>query len=291
MPVPIRRVPFAQIVQAVRDLFIDACHNLPNDVLAAIQSALQQEESPTGKHILQLMLQNAELAPREMLPLCQDTGVAVVFVDQGNRVLVEPPDHRPDASLADAVAEGVRAGYTEGYLRKSMVDDPVFKRANTNDNTPPVIHHRFVPGDKLTISVLPKGGGCENKSQFAMLTPAQGEQGVKDFIVSVVEKAGADACPPYVVGVGIGGDFEKACILSKHALLRPLGQPHPDPQYAALEHELLQRINNLGVGPQGLGGRITALGVRIEACPCHIASLPVAVNIECHAHRHKSATI
>jgi fumarate hydratase subunit alpha len=237
------------------------------------------------------MLENADLARGQMLPLCQDTGVTVVFVEQGGRVAIEPPPARPDATLVDAINDGVRAGYEDGYLRKSMVDDPAGERINTGDNTPAVVHHEFVTGECIKLTVIPKGGGCENRSQFAMLTPAQGRQGVVDFVVDVVHRAGADACPPFVVGVGIGGNFEKACILSKKALLRRLGRPNADPGYAALETELLERVNDLGIGPQGLGGRTTALGVLVEAFPCHIASLPVAVNIECHAHRHKSAVL
>jgi len=291
MSVQIRHIPFEQLVRAVRDLCIDACHQLPEDVVAAISNAVEHEESATGRHILQLMLQNAEMARDQMLPICQDTGVAVVFVEQGNQVFIEPPSGRPDATLTDAVNDGVRAGYTDGYLRKSIVADPAGRRTNTQDNTPAVIHHQFAPGDGLTLTVMPKGAGCENRSQCAMLTPAQGVQGVKDFVVKVVSQAGADACPPFVVGVGVGGNFEKACLLSKKALLRRLDQPHPDPACAELERELLGRVNDLGIGPQGLGGRVTALAVLLEVGPCHIASLPVAVNIECHAHRHKSATI
>ena len=291
MTVDIRFIPYEQVVGTVRDLFIDACHNLPDDVIDAIRAALDREESPPGKRILQLLLDNAHTARTDMLPLCQDTGVAVIFVEQGNRTFLHPPDNRPDATLTDAINEGVRAGYGEGFLRMSMVADPISKRQNTKDNTPAVVHHEYVPGDAIRITVMAKGGGCENKSQFAMLTPAQGEQGVKDFVVSVVEKAGADACPPFVVGVGVGGDFEKSCILSKKSLIRRLDQRNADPYYAALEDELLERVNNTGVGPQGLGGRTTALGLAIEACPCHIASLPVAVNIECHSHRHKSAVL
>jgi len=291
MSAQLRPVRYDQVVQTLKQLSIDASHALPDDVLTGIRDALQHEESPTAKHILQLMLDNAEIASNEMLPLCQDTGVSVVFVEQGQSVVLEPPADRPDATLIDAINEGVRAGYTEGYLRKSMVDDPSGERVNTQDNTPAIVHHEFVPGDRLKLTLMPKGGGCENKSQLTMLKPIQGEKGVKDFIVSVVEKAGADACPPFVVGVGIGGNFEKAAMLSKKALLRRLDEPHLDAKYAAMEKELAERINNLGIGPQGLGGRVTTLGVKIEAHPCHIASLPVAVNIECHSHRHKSATL
>ncbi len=291
MPVQIRHVAFEQVVRTVRNLCIDACHQLPEDVVAAIRNAVEHEESATGRHILQLMLQNAEMARDQMLPICQDTGVAVVFVEQGNQVFIEPPSGRPDATLADAVNDGVRAGYTDGYLRKSIVTDPAGGRTNTQDNTPAVIHHQFVPGDGLKLTVMPKGAGCENRSQCTMLTPAQGVQGVKDFVVNVVAQAGADACPPFVVGVGVGGNFESACLLSKKALLRRLDQSHPDPACAELEMELLERVNDLGIGPQGLGGRMTALAVLLEVGPCHIASLPVAVNIECHAHRHKSTTI
>lgn len=287
----LREIPYQQIVTAVRDLCIDACHNLPQDVLEAIQQALQKEESPTGRHILQQLLDNARTARLELLPLCQDTGLTVVFVQQGNSTFVAPPADRPDATLIDAINEGVEAGYTSGFLRKSIVDDPVHRRTNTGTNCPAVIHHEFVPGRQIKLSVVAKGGGCENRSQFAMLKPSDGQAGVENFVVSVVENAGADACPPFVVGVGIGGDFEKCCQLSKQALLRPLGSAHPDPFYATMEKKLLERINNLGIGPQGFGGRITALAVLIETHPCHIASLPVAVNIECHSHRHKSVSL
>jgi len=291
MSVKIRHVPYQQVVSTVSELFVDACHNLPDDVVDAIRSAMDREESQSGQHILKLLLDNAHTARTDMIPLCQDTGVAVVFVEQGNRAFADPPEDNPDATLLDAINEGVADGYGDGFLRMSMVGDPISKRENTRTNTPAVIHHEYVPGDQIKITVMPKGGGCENKSQFVMLTPAQGEQGVKDFVVSVVAKAGADACPPFVVGVGVGGDFEKSCILSKKALLRRLDQRNEDPYYAALEKELLERVNNTGVGPQGFGGRVTALGLAIEASPCHIASLPVAVNIECHSHRHKSAVL
>jgi len=215
----------------------------------------------------------------------------VVFVEQGLRGMGPPPPRQPDATLEDAIQEGVRIGYEQGLLRKSIVADPLNQRVNTKTNTPAVIHYRIVPGEQLKITVMAKGGGCENRSAFTMLKPTAGVEAVKDFVVATVKNAGADACPPFVGGVGIGGTFEKCCQLSKYALIRDLNRPHPDSYYARLERDLLLRINALGIGPAGLGGDSTALAVLIEVFPCHIASLPVAVNIECHSHRHKSAIL
>ncbi len=274
-----RRIEYQTIVQAVRNLCISAAHRLPEDVVHGLQEAAAGETDPRAKHILNLLLENAKTAGEELFPLCQDTGLAIFFVRQGNDVFVE-------GGLSEAVNEGVKAGYQEGYLRKSVVADPLFNRVNTGTNTPAIIHHTFVPGDRLEIAVMLKGGGCENRSQFRMLTPAQGQEGVENFVIEVVRRAGADACPPFVVGVGIGGDFEVSCMLAKKALLRPLGSVHPVDFYATMEKKLFQKMNELGVGPQGFGGKTTALGVFIEIFPCHIASLPVAVNIECHSHRH-----
>ena len=286
-----RRIPFLRVEETIKLLCIEAAHRLPDDVTEALEKAQRSETHEHAKRILQLMLENAELASRRMVPLCQDTGVAVIFVEQGNQVTVEPSPDDPDSGLIEAINAGVAAGFEEGFLRRSIVSDPVNERRNTDTNTPAVVHHRFVGGDRLKLTVMLKGGGCENRSRFHMLTPAQGQTAVEGFVVETVRQAGADACPPFIVGVGIGGDFELACLLAKQALLRPLNSAHPEPFYADMERRLLQRINRLGIGPQGMGGATTALAVLIETHPCHIASLPVAVNIECHSHRHRSAII
>lgn len=279
-----RLVDAATITATVAELCQKANYELGEDVLAAFKEALGQEISLTGKDVLQQLLENARIAREEQVPMCQDTGFAVVFLEVGQEVVITGGD------LYEAVNEGVRRGYQEGYLRKSIVDHPL-RRKNTGDNTPAVIHTRIVPGDKLKIIVAPKGGGSENMSGLRMLKPAEGVEGVKKFVIEQVRAAGPNPCPPVVVGVGIGGTFEKAALLAKEALLRPLGQPHPDTEIACLERELLEAINNLGIGPQGLGGRTTALAVHVEVFPCHIASLPVAVNINCHASRHKEAIL
>jgi fumarate hydratase subunit alpha len=274
-----RRIEYQTIVQAVKNLCISAAHRLPEDVVRGLQKAANGETDSRAKHILNLLLENAKVADQELYPLCQDTGLAVIFVRQGNDVFVE-------GGLAEAINEGVKAGYQEGFLRKSVVADPLFNRVNTGTNTPAIIHHSFVPGDQLEIAVMLKGGGCENRSQFRMLTPAQGQEDVENFVVEVVRQAGADACPPFVVGVGIGGNFEVSCLLAKKALLRSLDSVHPVASYAEMEKKLFRKINELGIGPQGIGGKTTALGIFIEIFPCHIASLPVAINLECHSHRH-----
>lgn len=279
-----RTITCDAIVEAVAGLCQEANFYLGEDVRKVLQESLEEEVSPTGRDVIKQILANAEIAAGEQVPMCQDTGVAVVFLDLGQDVHVE------GGYLYDAVNEGVRRGYTEGYLRKSMVSHPL-ERRNTGDNTPAVIHTRVVPGDRLTITVAPKGGGSENMSAVGMLTPAAGAEGVKKFVLETVRKAGPNPCPPIVVGVGIGGNFEKAALLAKEALLRPLRQPSSLPDIARMEQELLAEINKLGIGPQGFGGRITALAVHIEIFPCHIASLPVAVNINCHAARHKSVTL
>lgn len=266
-----------------------AAHELPADVLKAIESAAAGESDPTASSILRQLVENARIAERERIPLCQDTGLTVVFAEQGCDVVLRG-DGGP-AVLADAIDAGVAAGYEKGYLRKSIVAEPLNERENTGTNAPAVLHHRIVPGDKLRLTVMLKGGGCENKSRFRMFKPTAEKGEIVDWVVDVVKAAGADACPPFVVGVGIGGDFEECCLLSKKALLRELGQRNTDAFYAELEADLLSRVNSLGVGPQGLGGDTTALGVAIETAPCHIASLPVAVNIECHSHRHKTVVL
>jgi fumarate hydratase subunit alpha len=226
-----------------------------------------------------------------MVPLCQDTGLAVVFVDMGTEVLVSAPADRPGSTILDAIQDGVRLGYQRGLLRKSVVADPLYDRRNTGTNTPAIIHLTVMPGDKVKISLMAKGTGCENKSQFKVFNPTVQTSQIVEWIVSAASAAGADACPPLIVGVGIGGDMEQCCLMAKKALLRPLDQPNSDPRYADLEQQLLTLINDTGLGPQGMGGDTTALAVLVEAGPCHIASLPVAVNIECHSHRHASCTI
>jgi len=286
-----RSVGFEEIAGAVKSLCIQAAYELPEDVLDAIKKAAKKEANPNAVKILNQLIENARIAKEERIPLCQDTGLAVVFLEQGTDVTIMPPENNPGLSLSDAINAGVAEGYEEGYLRKSVVAEPLNERINTGSNTPAIIHHTIVSGDKLTITVMAKGGGCENKSQFVMFKPTAEKSEIIDWIVSVVNRAGADACPPFIVGVGLGGDFELACLLSKKALLRPVGSNHKDKFYAQLEKDLLAKINALGLGPQGLGGDTTALAVHIETAPCHIASLPAAVNIECHAHRHKSAVI
>ena len=279
-----KRIPSQTIIRTVADLCVRTCHELPPDVRKALARAAETETSPLAREILGQLLRNADLSVARQLPLCQDTGLTVVFVERGLEVRIE-------GSLDEAVQAGVRQGYDEGYLRKSVVADPLKARTNTGTNLPAVIHCTEVPGDRLTLTVMAKGGGCENKSQFRMFRPTTPVEEILAWIASVATGAGADACPPLIVGVGIGGNFERCCELSKRALLRDLDRAHADPYYADLERTLLQRINASGVGPQGLGGDTTALAVLIETAPCHIASLPVAVNIECHSHRHRRAVL
>jgi fumarate hydratase subunit alpha len=279
-----RAIQTDQIIESVKNLCIKANFELGQPELEAIERAIETEESPIGVDILKQIAENARIARDEQVPLCQDTGFAIFFLELGQAVRIE------GGTLSEAIAEGVRQGYEEGYLRKSILGDPL-ERVNTGDNTPPIIHTEVVEGDQLKITFDAKGGGSENMSRLQMLKPADGEDGVKDFVVETVRLAGANPCPPIIVGVGIGGNFEVVAKLAKKSLIRPLGSANPDPKYAAMESELLERINNLGIGPQGLGGRTTALSVHITAHPCHIASLPVAVNIECHSHRHKSVVL
>ncbi len=273
-------VKYEDVVQRVRDACIYATHNLKPDVVEVLKRARETEESEIGKKVFDQILENVEVAKREDLPLCQDTGFSVFFVEMGQDVKIE------GGSIRDAIVEGVRKGYTEGYLRKSIVEDPL-RRKNTGDNTPPVIHFDVVPGDTLRIVFEPKGGGSENMSALKILLPGEGKEGVKKFVVESVKKAGANPCPPIVVGVGIGGTFEYCAFLAKKATVREVGKRNPDPFYAELEEELLEEINKLGIGPQGFGGKWTALDVHIEVYPCHITSLPVAVNIQCHADRRE----
>ena len=283
-----RYIEFEKIVEAVELLCIAAAYELPADVLAALEDSAQKESNPTAVKILNRLIENARIAKEEKIPLCQDTGLAVVFVEQGADVAVEAKGGK---TLVDAINAGVAAGYEKGYLRKSVVAEPLSERKNTDTNAPAIIHHTIMPGDKLKITVMAKGGGCENKSSFKMFKPTAERAEIIEWVVGVVKTAGADACPPFIVGVGVGGDFELSCLLSKKALLRNLGDKNNNKFYADLESDLLSAINALGLGPQGLGGDTTALAVGGETAPCHIASLPVAVNIECHSHRHKSAVI
>lgn len=275
-----KQIAVHNIIDAVKQICIDANYLLGPEELAALDEGIKKEESPTGIEVLKQIRQNADIAKNEDIPICQDTGLAVFFVDIGNDVTIE------GGALTDAINEGVRQGYKEGYLRKSVLNDPV-KRVNTGDNTPAIIHYNYVEGDKLRIILDAKGGGSENMSRLKMLKPSNGRDGIKDFVVEAVKLAGGNPCPPLVVGVGIGGNFEKCALMAKHALLRELGKPSKEPDTARLEQELLQEINDLGIGPMGLGGRVTALAVHVETYPCHIASLPAAVNLDCHVHRHK----
>ena len=280
-----REIDAKEITRTVSRLFQEACHYLPEDVLNALKQAWQTEESPIGREVLDRILKNADISAREQIPLCQDTGDAVVFLELGQDA------HIVGGDLYSAINEGVRHGYTHGYLRKSMVSRPFSARINTKDNTPAIIYTDIVPGDSLRIIAKPKGGGAENVFRQTMLSPAQGRQGVLDFVVNAVDEAGSNACPPVIVGVGIGGTVEKTIMLGKRALLRKVGEPSPDTETAELEREILERVNKLGIGPMGYGGRITALAVHIEVFPAHMASLPVAVNLECHSCRHKEAIL
>ena len=278
-----KQISCKTITDQVKKMCMEANFDLGEDVLQAFSAARQNEEAPIGREIMDLLIENARIAKDESIPMCQDTGFAVFFVELGDAVRIV------DGSLMDALNEGVRQGYGAGYLRKSICHP--FSRKNTGDNTPAVVHVGLVPGDRLKIIFAPKGGGSENMSRVTMLRPSDGKQGIKNFVVTRVKESGANPCPPTVVGVGIGGTFEKAALLAKKALLRPLGSASSDPEIAAFEQEIFEAINNLGIGPQGFGGRTTSLAVHIEMFPCHIASLPVAVNINCHAHRHKEVIL
>lgn len=280
-----RELQVAELTNTIARLFQEACHRLPDDVVEALRSARDREESDACRDILDRFLENAELAPHEMIPLCQDTGLAVVFIELGQDV------HLVGGDVHAAVEEGVRRGYAEGYLRKSVVSQPFTARVNTGDNTPADVWIDLVPGESVKVSVLPKGGGSENMSRLTVLTPAMGREGIIDYVASVVDEAGGNPCPPLVVGVGIGGTTEKTMMMAKKALLRPVGQPSPDAEDAALERDLLRRINDLGVGTLGYGGTVTALAVHVASFPCHIASLPVAVNLQCHSARRGVAVI
>lgn len=278
-----RIIPTAAVIAAVKRMAVEANYFLGEDVIASFERAREVEASPTGRTLLDQLLVNAEISAKDHVPLCQDCGFAIVFADLGAEACVE-------GNLKEAISEGVRQGYQEGYLRKSILGDPL-RRQNTGDNTPPVVWIDVVPGDKLTLYFEPKGGGSENMSEVKMLKPSDGRPGVVDFVVDRVRRSGSNPCPPMVVGVGIGGTFDKCAQIAKRSLLREIGQRNPDHYYAEMEVEILAKVNKLGIGPQGLGGTTTALDVFIETHPCHIASLPCAVNIQCHSARHKMAVL
>ena len=281
----IRRIKADEITAAVKKLFMDCNYFIGNDIMNALETACENEQSPVGKSVLSQIIENDKIAAKEEIPLCQDTGMAVLFVEYGDKVVIE------DGSFDEAVNEGVRQAYSDGCLRKSVVSDPVFDRVNTRDNTPAIIHTKIVGGNTIKITAGGKGFGSENMSAIKMLTPSYGVEGVKQFILDTVFKAGPNPCPPIVVGVGIGGTFERAAQLAKKATFRPIDTKNEDERYAALEDELLSEINKMGFGPAGLGGNTTAIGVNIETSPTHIAGMPVAVNICCHAARHACTTI
>jgi len=281
----LRELDVAAVTAAVKDLCITANYDLPVDVYDALKVAAEAEESPVGREVLAQLVENADIAAADRVPICQDTGFAVIFAEVGQDV------HLTGGDFEEAVHEGVRQGYRDGYLRKSVAEEPGHARRNTKDNTPAIIHASIVPGDQVTVTMMAKGGGAENMSSLNMLKPAQGWAGMVDAVVETVSRAGSNPCPPVIIGVGIGGTIEKVTLLAKKALLRDVGSTHPDPRIAAMEDELLEKINALGIGPQGLGGRTTALDVFIEEMPCHIASMPMAVNVQCHAQRHKTVTL
>ncbi|MBS7304269.1 MAG: fumarate hydratase [Eubacteriales bacterium] len=278
-----RTINLADVTAKIKEMFIDACENIPQNVLDTIKDAEKQEESPLGKEVLGKIIENDLLAREKHLPICQDTGVAVVYLTIGSEVTFT-------GDIYEAVNEGVRQAYTEGYLRKSVVRHPL-DRVNTKDNTPAIVHVKVVPGDTFRIDVAPKGGGSENMSVVKMLIPADGVEGIKKLVIDTVFNAGGKPCPPVIVGIGIGGNFEKCALMAKEALFREIDDRSPDPLACKLEEELKEEINKLGVGPMGFGGRITCLAVKVNVYPCHIASLPVAINIQCHAARHKSCTL
>ncbi|MCO7145907.1 MAG: fumarate hydratase [Coprococcus sp.] len=274
-----REISCNAIISSIKEMCIQATHYLSDDMKSALYKGVEKEESPLGRQILEQLCENLTIAGEDMIPICQDTGMAVVFVEIGQEV------HITDGGLEDAINEGVRQGYVEGYLRKSVVSDPI-ERVNTQDNAPAIIHYSIVPGDRFRITLAPKGFGSENMSRVVMLKPADGIEGVKKVILETVDLAGPNACPPMVIGVGVGGDFEKCAIMAKHALTRAAGEHSSVPYVRALEEEMLDKVNRLGIGPGGLGGTVTAFAVNIETYPTHIAGLPVAVNICCHVNRH-----
>ena len=275
-----REIHVDEIRDQVAQICIEAAYNLSDDVLTAFDRALETETAPAAREIIGLLKENARIAKDEHIPICQDTGIAIFFVEIGQDLRIK------NGFIVDAINEGVRKGYKEGYLRKSVVDP--LTRKNTGDNTPAIVYTELVPGDKLKISFMPKGAGSENMSVIRMLRPTEGIEGIKNFVLECVQKAGANPCPPVVIGVGIGGDFEKAALIAKKSLLRAIGSPNTKLELASLEEMLLKAVNKTGIGPEGLGGKVTAMAVHVESYPCHIASLPVAVNINCHAARHKT---
>jgi fumarate hydratase subunit alpha len=279
-----RKLNTEVVVPVIRDLVMKACYELDDNFMDALRAAYEKEESPYGKDTLDLLIRNAEFAKKEQVACCHDTGTCVVIMEIGQEVTWE------GLPLFDQVNEGVRQGYDQGYLRKSMVKDPL-DRINTGDNTPAVLHTEIVPGDKVSITVMPKGGGSENMGAFTTLVPAEGIEGVKKYVLEAIKYAGGKTCPPIIVGVGVGGTMDWCTWMAKKALLRPIGERNPNPIYAKLEEELLEEINNSGIGPLGMGGRVTALDVHIDYYPCHITALPVAVNLQCHASRHAKAEI
>lgn len=280
-----REIPAEEITKAVAKLCVEACCDLPKEMREALQRAAAEEPSPVGRDILDQLIENANIAQREQVPICQDTGLAVVFAEIGQDV------HITGGSFTEAVNRGIHEGYVNGCLRKSSVAEPLFERKNTTDNTPAIIHTTIVPGDRIKIRLAPKGAGSENKSVLKMLVPADGIEGVRKVVLDAIKAAGPNSCPPMVVGVGLGGNMELACLCAKKAAARDIGTHNHDPRYAAFEDELLEMINKTGIGPQGLGGETTAVAVNVEWAPTHIASLPVAVNINCHAARHAEAVL
>ncbi len=279
-----REIDVSRLTEVIARLCMEANEHLPQDVQAAIRQCRACEDWDIAQGVLDNIIENFEIADREEVPICQDTGMACVFLEIGQDV------HFVGGDLREAVDEGVRRGYDKGYLRKSVVRDPV-RRGNTGDNTPAMLYTEIVPGDRVTVTVGPKGFGSENMSAIRMFKPSAGLQGIKDFILETVENAGPNPCPPMVIGVGIGGTFDKAALLAKKALMRPLGSHHPDPFYAELEDEMLEKVNQLGIGPQGFGGKTTAIGLNIETLPTHIAGMPCAININCHVTRHKTEVL
>jgi len=280
-----REIKVSDVTETVSRLFQEACYYLPGDVVAALKKAREEEESPVARAVLDRILENTEIAAKGEIPLCQDTGNAIVFLELGQEV------HITGGDLYTAVDEGVRQGYDKGYLRKSVVRQPFSARVNTKDNTPAIIYTDIVPGDRLKIIAKPKGGGSENMTRLTVLTPAQGRQGIIDFVVNRVDESGSNPCPPVIVGVGIGGTADRTMLIAKKALLRKVGEPNPEPEVAELERDILERVNRLGIGAMGYGGRITALAVHVDTFPCHIASLPVAVNLQCWCARHEEAIL